>query len=151
MLGGGNEVGRSCHILQYKGKTVMVRTSILLKLTSTNWMQLDAGMHPAYEGLSAMPFYDDFDLSTVDVLLISQYVYTSALRSSIEVGGPGVSLQSYMHGGLLGPTSCISETMEYHLHIQFDSGDVPPHPGPHVHSRLEQPPALTRMSNGNTS
>jgi cleavage and polyadenylation specificity factor subunit 3 len=23
-LGGGNEVGRSCHILQYKGKTVMV-------------------------------------------------------------------------------------------------------------------------------
>ena len=23
-LGGGSEVGRSCHILQYKGKTVMV-------------------------------------------------------------------------------------------------------------------------------
>jgi cleavage and polyadenylation specificity factor subunit 3 len=55
-LGGGNEVGRSCHIIQYKGKTVM----------------LDAGMHPAYEGLAALPFYDEFDLSTVDVLLISQ-------------------------------------------------------------------------------
>ena len=55
-LGGGNEVGRSCHILQYKGKTVM----------------LDAGMHPAYDGLSALPYYDDFDLSTVDILLISQ-------------------------------------------------------------------------------
>lgn len=27
-LGGGNEVGRSCHIIQYKGKTVMVRSSI---------------------------------------------------------------------------------------------------------------------------
>jgi cleavage and polyadenylation specificity factor subunit 3 len=25
-LGGCQEVGRSCHILQYKGKTVMVRT-----------------------------------------------------------------------------------------------------------------------------
>lgn len=25
-LGGGNEVGRSCHIFSYKGKTVMVRT-----------------------------------------------------------------------------------------------------------------------------
>lgn len=25
-LGGGNEVGRSCHIIQYKGKTVMVST-----------------------------------------------------------------------------------------------------------------------------
>ncbi|KAF2714878.1 hypothetical protein K504DRAFT_457067 [Pleomassaria siparia CBS 279.74] len=56
-LGGGNEVGRSCHIIQYKGKTVM----------------LDAGMHPAYEGLSGMPFYDEFDLSTVDVLLISHF------------------------------------------------------------------------------
>ncbi|KAK3209199.1 hypothetical protein GRF29_69g1092002 [Pseudopithomyces chartarum] len=54
-LGGGNEVGRSCHILQYKGKTVM----------------LDAGMHPAHIGMMALPYYDTFDLSTVDVLLIS--------------------------------------------------------------------------------
>ncbi|TKA34902.1 Endoribonuclease ysh-1 [Friedmanniomyces endolithicus] len=55
-LGGGNEVGRSCHIVQYKGKTAM----------------LDAGIHPAYDGLAALPFYDEFDLSTVDVLLITQ-------------------------------------------------------------------------------
>lgn len=34
--------------------------------------QLDAGQHPAYDGLASLPFYDDFDLSTVDVLLISQ-------------------------------------------------------------------------------
>ena len=34
--------------------------------------QLDAGQHPAYDGLAALPFFDDFDLSTVDVLLISQ-------------------------------------------------------------------------------
>ncbi|CAR25257.1 cleavage polyadenylation factor subunit YSH1 [Lachancea thermotolerans CBS 6340] len=56
-LGGGNEVGRSCHILQYKGKTVM----------------LDAGVHPAHQGLASLPFYDEFDLSTVDVLLISHF------------------------------------------------------------------------------
>lgn len=31
-------------------------------------------MHPAKEGFSALPFFDEFDLSTVDVLLISQYV-----------------------------------------------------------------------------
>ncbi|KAJ4514319.1 endoribonuclease ysh1 [Exophiala dermatitidis] len=55
-LGGCQEVGRSCHILQYKGKTVM----------------LDAGMHTGREGMSAMPYFDDFDLSTVDILLISQ-------------------------------------------------------------------------------
>lgn len=36
--------------------------------------QLDAGMHPAKEGFSALPFFDEFDLSTVDILLISQYV-----------------------------------------------------------------------------
>lgn len=35
-------------------------------------MQLDAGQHPAYDGLASLPFFDDFDLSTVDVLLISQ-------------------------------------------------------------------------------
>ncbi|KAG8624743.1 hypothetical protein KVT40_007810 [Elsinoe batatas] len=56
-LGGGNEVGRSCHILSYKGKTVM----------------LDAGIHPAYEGLAALPFYDEYDLSTVDILLITHF------------------------------------------------------------------------------
>ncbi|GAW14857.1 Endoribonuclease YSH1 [Xylariales sp. No.14919] len=56
-LGGGNEVGRSCHIIQYKGKTVM----------------LDAGQHPAYDGLASLPFFDDFDLSTVDVLLITHF------------------------------------------------------------------------------
>lgn len=55
-LGGGNEVGRSCHILKYKGKTVM----------------LDAGIHPAYDGLAALPFYDEYDLSSVDLLLITQ-------------------------------------------------------------------------------
>ena len=37
--------------------------------------QLDAGMHPAKEGFSALPFFDEFDLSTVDILLISQYVH----------------------------------------------------------------------------
>jgi len=33
-LGGGNEVGRSCHIVQYKGKTVMVNTLLPLPLVS---------------------------------------------------------------------------------------------------------------------
>ena len=28
-LGGCQEVGRSCHILQYKGKTVMVRSDLV--------------------------------------------------------------------------------------------------------------------------
>lgn len=36
-LGGGNEVGRSCHIIQYKGKTVMVRHN---RYTVVNWTPL---------------------------------------------------------------------------------------------------------------
>ena len=35
-LGGGNEVGRSCHILQYKGKTVMVCVGQLLQKNTHN-------------------------------------------------------------------------------------------------------------------
>lgn len=44
------------------------------RIVGLTWFstQLDAGQHPAYDGLAALPFYDDFDLSTVDVLLISQ-------------------------------------------------------------------------------
>ncbi|KKY28684.1 putative cleavage and polyadenylation specifity 73 kda [Phaeomoniella chlamydospora] len=33
---------------------------------------LDAGMHTGKSGFAALPFFDDFDLSTVDILLISQ-------------------------------------------------------------------------------
>lgn len=56
-LGAGKEVGRSCHIIQFKDKTVM----------------LDAGVHPAYSGQASLPYYDEFDLSEVDVLLISHF------------------------------------------------------------------------------
>ncbi len=31
-LGGGNEVGRSCHIIQYKGKTIM----------ASSWKELES-------------------------------------------------------------------------------------------------------------
>ena len=56
MLGAGNEVGRSCCVLTYKGKTVVC----------------DAGVHPAYSGIAALPFIDELDWSTVDALLITQ-------------------------------------------------------------------------------
>lgn len=34
---------------------------------------LDAGVHPAYQGYASLPFYDEFDLSKVDILLISHF------------------------------------------------------------------------------
>ncbi|KAI9014700.1 beta-lactamase-like protein [Gaertneriomyces semiglobifer] len=56
-LGAGQEVGRSCLLLEYKGKTIM----------------LDCGLHPAYTGLAALPFLDEVDPSSIDVLLISHF------------------------------------------------------------------------------
>lgn len=56
-LGGCNEVGRSCHIIEYKNKVIM----------------LDAGVHPGLSGLSSLPFYDEYDLSKIDILLISHF------------------------------------------------------------------------------
>lgn len=50
-------MGRSCHIIEYKNKVVM----------------LDAGVHPGLLGLGSLPFYDEYDLSKVDILLISHF------------------------------------------------------------------------------
>ena len=58
LLGAGQEVGRSCCVLQYRGRTIVC----------------DAGVHPAYSGIASLPFVDDLDWSTVDVLLITQCV-----------------------------------------------------------------------------
>uniref|UniRef100_A0A6B2KZ24 Beta-Casp domain-containing protein n=1 Tax=Arcella intermedia TaxID=1963864 RepID=A0A6B2KZ24_9EUKA len=57
-LGAGNEVGRSCLLMKFKGKTIM----------------LDCGIHPAYTGLNALPFFDELeDPSSIDLLLVSHF------------------------------------------------------------------------------
>ncbi|XP_078442085.1 cleavage and polyadenylation specificity factor 73-I [Wolffia australiana] len=56
-LGAGSEVGRSCVYMSYKGKTVM----------------FDCGIHPAFSGMSALPYFDEIDPSTIDVLLVTHF------------------------------------------------------------------------------
>eukprot|EP00887_Chlorella_sp_A99_P001920 scaffold18.g1920.t1 len=56
-LGAGQEVGRSCIIVKYQGKTVM----------------LDCGIHPGYAGLASLPFLDEVDLESVDVMLVTHF------------------------------------------------------------------------------
>ena len=56
-LGSGQEVGRSCLIIKYKGKSVM----------------LDCGLHPALKGQDAMPYLDFLDLENVDLLLVTHF------------------------------------------------------------------------------
>jgi cleavage and polyadenylation specificity factor subunit 3 len=56
-LGAGNEVGRSCIIVKFKGRTIM----------------LDCGIHPAFTGLASLPFFDEIDPATVDLVLITHF------------------------------------------------------------------------------
>jgi len=56
-LGSGQEVGRSCHLIKFRGRSVL----------------LDCGVHPGRSGLDALPFLDTVDLSTVDLLLVSHF------------------------------------------------------------------------------
>jgi cleavage and polyadenylation specificity factor subunit 3 len=57
-LGGGQEVGRSCIILKYQNRTIM----------------LDCGCHPGKEGGDSLPFFDLLDNpEDVDVILITHF------------------------------------------------------------------------------
>ena len=50
-LGSGQEVGRSCHLITFRGRTVL----------------LDCGIHPGRSGLDALPFLDTVDRAVVRV------------------------------------------------------------------------------------
>ncbi|KAM0752401.1 Endoribonuclease YSH1 [Meredithblackwellia eburnea MCA 4105] len=57
LLGAGQEVGRSCCVIKYKGRTVVC----------------DSGVHPAFSGMAALPYLDELDWSTVDAILITHF------------------------------------------------------------------------------
>ncbi|KAL6515194.1 Cleavage and polyadenylation specificity factor subunit 3-I [Orobanche hederae] len=56
-LGAGNEVGRSCVYMSYKGKTLL----------------FDCGIHPAFSGMAALPYFDEIDPSAIDLLLVTHF------------------------------------------------------------------------------
>lgn len=56
-LGAGQEVGRSCIYLQFKGKKIL----------------LDCGIHPGLQGYDALPFMDMIDIEEIDLLLITHF------------------------------------------------------------------------------
>jgi len=55
-LGAGQEVGRSCIMLEFKGKKIM----------------LDCGIHPGLSGMDALPFVDLIEADEIDLLFITQ-------------------------------------------------------------------------------
>ena len=57
-LGGGQEVGRSCILLQFQGRNIM----------------LDCGCHPGREGSDGLPFFDSLDNpEDIDLILITHF------------------------------------------------------------------------------
>ncbi|XP_074042174.1 cleavage and polyadenylation specificity factor 73 isoform X1 [Leptinotarsa decemlineata] len=56
-LGAGQEVGRSCIMIEFKGKKIM----------------LDCGIHPGLSGMDALPFVDLIEADEIDILLISHF------------------------------------------------------------------------------
>lgn len=82
--GAGQEVGRSCIILEFKGRKIMVRYLCLSRVHFSLEevpgallcvsLQLDCGIHPGLEGMDALPYIDLIDPAEIDLLLISQWV-----------------------------------------------------------------------------
>ena len=56
-LGAGQEVGRSCHVIEFRGMTIM----------------LDIGIHPGYNGLNGLPYLDRIEPDQIDVLLVTHF------------------------------------------------------------------------------
>ncbi|OQV20708.1 Cleavage and polyadenylation specificity factor subunit 3 [Hypsibius exemplaris] len=56
-LGAGQEVGRSCILLEFKGKKIL----------------LDMGIHPAYNGHASLPYLDHINVEEIELLLITHF------------------------------------------------------------------------------
>jgi hypothetical protein len=116
-------------------------------------------MHPAFEGLAALPFYDEFDLSTVDVLLISQYVLPLCQRWRQGMGLPQALWDAYISPGqrmhvpyllasarsytMLSPALRLvyeNQSKLYLLHVMASPGDVRSLRGSHLRIRVHSIP-----------
>jgi cleavage and polyadenylation specificity factor subunit 3 len=67
-LGSGMEVGRSAVIVKFRGKTVLVK-----KKKKKIKKKFDCGVHPAYSGIESLPFFDNIDVSEIDLCLVSHF------------------------------------------------------------------------------
>ncbi len=84
-LGGGQEVGRSCILLKFKGwinVIVFILHSFLLISFFCNIgraILLDCGIHPGRDGSNGLPFFDacedrcDVSLENIDMVLITHF------------------------------------------------------------------------------
>lgn len=82
-LGAGQEVGRSCIMLEFKGKNCKIlrrNFPATFELTFCLFcvyylerkIMLDCGIHPGLSGMDALPFVDLIEADEIDLLFISQ-------------------------------------------------------------------------------
>lgn len=75
-LGAGQEVGRSCIMLEFKGEQenqFQNTFSDIFFHISERKIMLDCGIHPGLSGMDALPFVDLIEADEIDLLFISQY------------------------------------------------------------------------------
>lgn len=84
-------MGRSCVMLEFKGKKIMVNLInmsylhitaneilltcvwiLILIISISTLIQLDCGIHPGMDGIDALPYTDIIDPEDIDLLLVSQ-------------------------------------------------------------------------------
>eukprot|EP00890_Picochlorum_soloecismus_P004992 jgi/Picsp_1/5494/NSC_02853-R1_protein len=90
-LGAGQEVGRSCIIVKYLDKTIM----------------LDCGIHPGFSGHASLPFLDQVDLASVDVMLITHFHLDHCAAVPFVVGHTNFKGRIFMTH----PTKAIVHTL----------------------------------------
>ena len=90
-LGAGQEVGRSCIIVKYLDKTIM----------------MDCGIHPGYQGHASLPFLDQVDLAGVDVMLITHFHLDHVAAVPFVVGHTNFKGRIFMTH----PTKAIAHTL----------------------------------------
>ena len=85
-LGGGQEVGKSCLLLRYKDRNVL----------------LDCGIHPGKQGFSKLPAFDalTIDPSEIDLVLITRpHTYTQPAETQPAVAGSLSHALTLVHNG----------------------------------------------------
>ncbi|CAF3130310.1 unnamed protein product [Rotaria socialis] len=131
-LGAGQEVGRSCIYLEFKGKKIL----------------LDFGIHPGLSGRNALPFIDNIDPEELDLLLVSHFhldhcgalpwflnktnfkgrcfmthatkaIYKWLLSDCIRVSNVSAEEMLYTEAELTGSMSRI-ETINFHQEIEVN-------------------------------
>lgn len=74
-LGAGQEVGRSCIMLEFKGENRcrhFLFTCLEFHEITERKIMLDCGIHPGLSGMDALPFVDLIEADEIDLLFISQ-------------------------------------------------------------------------------